>query len=176
MAFILFLLSFIKIGAFTYGGGLAMIPLLRDIAVNSGWMSDGGFADLIAISQSTPGPIAINMATFIGYGQYGPLGSVLASLSVVLPGFVFALVISKFLTHFNEQPVVKHALIGLKASIIGLLFTAIIQVGRVSLLSSNSVDIKAVVLLIGSFIAIRLTKWHPIVYIVIVGIMSLFIW
>ena len=81
----LLLFEFFKIGLFTYGGGLAMIPLLRDIAVRNTWLTDLQFADLIAISQSTPGPIAINMATFIGFKEQGIVGSILASLILILP-------------------------------------------------------------------------------------------
>ena len=79
------LFEFFKIGAVTYGGGLAMIPLLRDIAINNQWLTDSQFANLIAISQTTPGPIAINMAAFIGYREVGIGGAIAASLVLILP-------------------------------------------------------------------------------------------
>lgn len=125
--------AFFKIGAFTYGGGLAMIPLLRDIAINMQWMDNAQFANLIAIAQSTPGPIAINMATFIGYQQQGVLGALFSSISVILPAFIMALIVAKFLKHFNDQPVVKAMMIALRAAVMGLLLTATLQVALVSL-------------------------------------------
>ena len=78
----MFFVEFLKIGAFTFGGGLAMIPLLRSIVITNGWLTEGQFTDLIAISQSTPGPIAINMATFIGFKEYGVWGAIAASIVI----------------------------------------------------------------------------------------------
>ena len=100
------LFEFFKIGAVTYGGGLAMIPLLRDIAINNQWLTDSQFANLIAISQTTPGPIAINMAAFIGYREVGIGGAIAASLVLILPAFVMAIVLSNFLTKHRKNPMI----------------------------------------------------------------------
>lgn len=184
MGFIRFILEFIKIGAFTYGGGLAMIPLLRSVAIEHSWLTNAEFANLIAIAQSTPGPIAINMATFIGFQQYGVTGAILASIAVILPAFLMALIVARFLNHFNEHPVVKATLIGLKAAVIGLLATATLQVALVSLYIEqghvlnlfNGLDLKAVTLFLFFIGVIYRYKKHPIYYIVLAGFLGNIIW
>ncbi len=184
MEFLGFILEFIKIGAFTYGGGLAMIPLLRSVAIQHAWLTNAEFANLIAIAQSTPGPIAINMATFIGFQQYGIYGALLASIAVILPASLMALIIARFLNHFNEHPVVKATLLGLKAAVIGLLATATLQVALVSLyIDQGSVlnvfeglELKAVALFLFFIWMIYKYKKHPIYYIVLAGILGNIIW
>ena len=179
------LFEFFKIGAVTYGGGLAMIPLLRDIAINNQWLSDSQFANLIAISQTTPGPIAINMAAFIGYREVGVLGAIAASLVLILPAFVMAVVLSNFLTKHRKSPLITAAFVGLKATVIGLIATSIIQVALVSLYLDDSgellrfwrhIDPKAVVMLVVSYLLIRKTQKHPLYYIVGFGLISIVIW
>ena len=179
------LFEFFKIGLFTYGGGLAMIPLLRDIAVHNHWLTDVQFADLIAISQSTPGPIAINMATYIGYREAGILGSILASFVLVLPAFILAVLLSQILAKHRKNPLVTAAFVGLKATIIGLIATSIIQVALVSIYGENigslmtfwkGIDYKALLLFVFSFILIRKTQKHPLYYIIGFGVLSIFIW
>ena len=179
------LFEFFKIGAVTYGGGLAMIPLLRDIAINNQWLSDSQFANLIAISQTTPGPIAINMAAFIGYREVGVLGAIAASLVLILPAFVMAVVLSNFLTKHRKSPLITAAFVGLKATVIGLIATSIVQVALVSLYLDDSgellrfwrhIDPKAVVMLVVSYLLIRKTQKHPLYYIVGFGLISIVIW
>lgn len=178
--------EFFTIGLFTYGGGLAMIPLLRNIAVSQyHWLSNIQFANLFAISQSTPGPIAINMATFIGYQQGHILGSIITSLVVILPAFIIVIIVAKFLQRFNEHPFVKSAMIGLKASILGLILTAIVVIAKESLFLSSKnvnifnffliVDLKAIVLFAFMIFAVLKYKKHPIVYISIAGIIGMII-
>ena len=183
MNFVMFLITFFKIGLITYGGGLAMIPLLQDFAVSNDWINIRDFTDLIAISQSTPGPIAINLATFIGYKQYLLSGAFLASISVVLPGFIIALMISSFLQKFNEHKIVQLTLEGLKVSVIGLLGMAVYQVGRVAFFNSTSgfvdvkaIDLKAVILFASVLFAIEHKKMHPVVYLVCGGILGVIFW
>ena len=94
MIYLKLFLTFLKIGAFTFGGGYAMIPLIRDECLKSGWLTEDELLNFIAISESTPGPIAINMATFVGSSQAGFWGSFLATLGVVLPSFVIILLIA----------------------------------------------------------------------------------
>lgn len=183
MNMILFTLTFMKIGLITYGGGLAMIPLLQDFAVSNNWLSIKDFTDLIAISQSTPGPIAINLATFIGYKQFSIIGAIAASIAVVLPGYGIAMLVSSFLKRFNENETVKLTLEGLKVSVIGLLGLAVFQVGRVAFFDSASgkipfenFDVKALILFIGVTIAINYKKFHPVVYLICGGIIGVVIW
>lgn len=183
MMIIKFLFEFFKIGALTYGGGLAMIPLLSDFATSNGWITSRDFADLIAISQSTPGPIAINMATFIGFKTYGIAGAILASFFVVVPGWILVILVSKFLNHFDENTVVKATLNGLKVSVIGLLGLAIFEVGRVTFFNVTSgevtfsmLDLKSVLFFVIGYFFIKHTKYHAIVYLCIGGILGTFLW
>ena len=118
--------SFFRIGAFTFGGGYAMIPLIQKEAVeNNNWISDDDILDVIAIAESTPGPIAINSATFIGYKTAGVWGSVMATLGVVLPSFIIISLISYVLTAFQEIKAVEYAFNGIRAGVLALLLKAL---------------------------------------------------
>ena len=119
-------LTFLKIGAFTFGGGYAMIPLIQKEAVeNHGWITDEDILEIIAIAESTPGPIAINSATFVGYRTCGVLGSVCATLGVVLPSFVTIFAISFVLRQFQELKAVRYAFQGIRAGVLALLCKAL---------------------------------------------------
>ena len=118
--------SFFKIGAFTFGGGYAMIPLIQNEAVEKRkWITDDDILEIIAIAESTPGPIAINSATFVGYRACGLLGSVCATLGVVLPSFVIILLLSFVLQQFHEVQAVQWAFNGIRAGVLSLLFKAL---------------------------------------------------
>lgn len=118
--------TFFKIGAFTFGGGYAMIPLIQKEAVEvNGWVTDEDILEVIAIAESTPGPIAINSATFVGYRACGVLGSVCATLGVALPSFVVILLISGILDRFQQVEAVRYAFNGIRAGVLALLFKAL---------------------------------------------------
>ena len=118
--------TFFKIGAFTFGGGYAMIPLIQKEAVEKhGWVTDEDILEIIAIAESTPGPIAINSATFVGYRTCGVLGSVAATLGVVLPSFVLIYLISFVLRQFQELKAVQYAFQGIRAGVLALLCKAL---------------------------------------------------
>ena len=119
-------LTFFKIGAFTFGGGYAMIPLIQREAVeNKKWITDDDILEIIAIAESTPGPIAINSATFVGYRTCGFLGAVCATLGVVLPSFVIILLISYVLEAFRQLRAVQYAFNGIRVGVLALLFKAL---------------------------------------------------
>lgn len=119
-------LTFFKIGAFTFGGGYAMIPIIQKEAVEKkGWVSDDDILEIIAIAESTPGPIAINSATFVGYRTCGFFGAACATFGVVLPSFVIILAISFVLTRFQEIKAVQYAFNGIRAGVLALLFKAL---------------------------------------------------
>ena len=119
-------LSFFKIGAFTFGGGYAMIPLIQNEAVEQRhWVTDDDILEVVAIAESTPGPIAINSATFVGYKAAGVLGSVCATLGVVLPSFVVILALSFVLRQFQELEAVRYAFFGIRAGVLALLVKAL---------------------------------------------------
>jgi chromate transporter len=118
--------SFFRIGAFTFGGGYAMIPLIQKEAVEKRhWVSDDDILEVVAIAESTPGPIAINSATFVGYKAAGVLGSVCATLGVVLPSFVIILLLSYVLQQFQNIEAVQYALHGIRAGVLALLVKAL---------------------------------------------------
>jgi len=118
--------TFFKIGAFTFGGGYAMIPLIQNEAVEKHkWITDDDILEIIAIAESTPGPIAINSATFVGYRVCGVLGSVCATLGVVLPSFVIILLLSFVLQQFQQLQVVRYAFSGIRAGVLALLIKSL---------------------------------------------------
>ena len=119
-------LTFLKIGGFTFGGGYAMIPLIQKETVeNKKWITDDDILEIIAIAESTPGPIAINSATFVGYRTAGVLGAMCATLGVVLPSFVIILAISYVLRQFQDIKAVQYAFNGIRAGVLALLFKAL---------------------------------------------------
>ena len=121
-------LIFLKIGAFTFGGGYAMIPLIEyETAEKRDLIEKEEISDIVAIAESTPGPIAINSATFIGYRTCGVLGSVAATLGVVLPSCVIILVIAFFLRRIMQYRVVQYAFFGIRAGVLALIVKAVIS-------------------------------------------------
>lgn len=118
-------LVFLKIGAFTFGGGYAMIPLIkREIVEGRGWIKDSDMLDIIAVAESTPGPLAINSATFVGYQTAGTLGALMATIGVVLPSFLIILSISFVLKQFEELKAVRYAFDGIRAGVLVLIMSA----------------------------------------------------
>lgn len=119
-------ITFFKIGAFTFGGGYAMIPIIqREIAENKKWLSDDDILDIIAVAESTPGPIAINSATFVGYKVAGFWGAFFSTFAVVLPSFVIISIISYLLKEFSSIRAVNYAFFGIRAAVLALLLRAL---------------------------------------------------
>lgn len=123
MIYLILFYEFFLIGLFTFGGGYAMIPIVRSTVLARGWMTDSLFLDFIAVAESTPGPIAINMATFVGASQAGVLGSIVATLGVVLPSFIIIVLIASLLRHILDNKHVKAFLNGIKPVIVGLILS-----------------------------------------------------
>lgn len=124
MELLILFFEFFKIGLFTFGGGYAMIPLIKESVVTHNWVSEADFYSLLGICESTPGPIAINMATFIGSFNGGFLGSLIATLGVTLPSFIIILLIAMIFKKVLKNKSVGTFLDGLKPVIIGLIFSA----------------------------------------------------
>jgi chromate transporter len=114
-------LAFLKVGLFSFGGAYGAIPLIRDVVLSHGWMSEEYLTYMIAVSESTPGPIMINMATFVGSTQAGLLGSAIATFGVVLPAFCIILLVTAILKNFTDNKYFKAILQGLKPCIIGII-------------------------------------------------------
>ena len=135
MAFLTLFLTFFKIGAFTFGGGYAMLPFIQQEVLAHGWVAEADLINFIAVSESTPGPFAINMATYIGsqvggaYGFWGSIfGSVCATLGVVLPSFIVILIVARFYEKYKQSRIVKGCMTGLKPAVVGLIGAAILSV------------------------------------------------
>lgn len=120
--------TFFKIGALTFGGGYAMIPFVREQVLLHGWLTEEELLNMIAVSESTPGPIAVNMATFVGSNEAGILGSAVATLGVVLPSFIIILVISALLKNFLKYKGVKAFLSGVRPCVVSLILGTAITV------------------------------------------------
>lgn len=129
MIYLKLFLTFLKIGAFTFGGGYAMLPLMQQEVLNNAWMTEEELLNFIAVAESTPGPVAINMATYIGVETGGILGAIISTLGVILPSFAVILVVAKFYAKYKNSFVVKGCLTGLRPVVIGLIAKAIISLG-----------------------------------------------
>lgn len=119
--------TFFKIGAVTFGGGLAMLRIAQEQVLAKGWLNADQIIDFVALSESTPGPFAINMATYVGASQSGVLGAACATLGVVLPSFTVILIVAHFYKQFQSSHTVKGIMTGLKPTAIGLIASAVIS-------------------------------------------------
>ncbi len=120
--------TFLTIGLFTFGGGYAMLPLIQDTVVSHGWMSEEAVLNFVAVSESTPGPFAINAATYVGSEMGGLLGAFCATLGVVLPSFIIILIVAKCYDKFRDSRVIRGCMSGLKPATIGLIAGAVFSI------------------------------------------------
>ena len=119
---------FFKLGAFTIGGGIAMLPLLQNTLINEKkWFTKEEFMDIVAVCQSLPGVVAINMATYVGYKKKGLIGSIVSTFGVTIPSFIMILIIAKFITSLGDNGVLMGAMAGLRAAALGMVVVALIQ-------------------------------------------------
>ncbi|MBQ8305678.1 MAG: chromate transporter [Blautia sp.] len=179
--------EFFKTGLFSVGGGLATLPFLYEMSDKTGWFSHADIANMIAVSESTPGPIGINMSTYAGYTTGGLAGGILASLALAAPSVIITLIIARFLKKFRDNPYVEGAFYGLRPASIAMITAAGVNVARIALVNipawqeSGSIgDLfiwKAIILGAAIFAAQRKLKWSPVVFIAIsaaVGILFRF--
>ena len=163
-----FAYEFFKTGLFAVGGGLATLPFLYAMGAKTGWFTSGDVADMIAISESTPGPVGINMATYVGFTSFGILGALIGPLSLVLPSLIVIVVISQILNKFKEAQAVQDIFYGLRPASTGLIITAGIGVAETKDILSLF-NWKAILLAVGIYILTnnKKVKPHPILVIVI---------
>ena len=135
---------FCKIGLFTIGGGMAMLPLVQSELVTHGYMTAAEAVDMVAISQMTPGPFAVNSATFVGMRMHGVAGAAVATLGVILPSLVITMIVARFFFSFNKKPLVKGAFDGIRPVVLALILTAALSVSRESLFFAGELSIGAV--------------------------------
>jgi len=162
---------FARIGAFTFGGGYAMLPLLREELVDKrGWATDEELMDYYAIGQCTPGIIAINTATFIGYKQKGIPGAIFATLGMVFPSLVIITTIAAFFTDFQKYTIINHAFGGIRVVVVALITDAIIKLWKKSVKDWIGIIIFAI-----SFLAIVFVDISPIFVILASAILGIII-
>ncbi len=182
--FINLAIEFFKTGLFAIGGGLATLPFLYEIAEKYDWLDINLMGDMIAVSESTPGPIGVNMATYAGFNAglslgsiwFGFLGGLTATLFLVFPSVVVCIIVYKFLERFKESTLVNSAFDGLRPAVCGLIAAACLTVFKSACLNFNLFeetknllnlfDIKALVVFVVFFILTKFTKLHPIFYII----------
>lgn len=127
MIFLQLFYSYLKIGFFGFGGGYAMLSLIQnEVVVQNGWMTNAEFADIVAVSQMTPGPIAINSATYVGYSVAGFWGSVVATVSVCLPALTLMILITRFFLHLHNNRYVKGVIAGMRPVVTGMIGAAVL--------------------------------------------------
>ena len=178
MIYLRLLFEFFKTGLFAVGGGLATLPFLRRMAESTGWFTAEQLTDMIAVSESTPGPIGVNMATYVGFITKGPLGAVIATLGLITPSVIVILIVAKFLKQFGESKYVKSAFYGLRPTSTGLIAAAGVSVAAMVFINplfketrklADLLSWKAVIL---AALLLVLTRWvkstkklHPIIFI-----------
>lgn len=179
MIYLQLFISFFKIGLFSFGGGYGMIPLIQREIETYQWITTQDYINIISISEMTPGPIAVNTATFVGYKAGGILGGFIATFGVVLPSIILVLIASHFLNRFKEHPLLKSLIWGIKPIVVALIIGATIFVARNTLLKEvnslqdffsfkifQDVSIAGVGILVLCLVLIQL-RLHPIIIILI---------
>ena len=173
MTFLLLFYEFFKTGLFAVGGGLAAMPFLYDMAEKYPWFNRAQLVDMIAVSESTPGPIGVNMATYAGFAAAGVLGGVLATFALILPSFLIMLGLVKILDKFKENKYAQNAFYGLRPAVVALIASAGLGVAALTLVQIGgvyehvfSVDFRQLLLFILLFISLRLFKKTRPLYVI----------
>ena len=187
MIFLQLFYEFFKTGLFAVGGGLATLPFLEDISQRTGWFTSAQLADMLAISESTPGPIGVNMATYVGFETAGILGALCATVGLVMPSVILIVLVSKVLEKFRSNTYVEAAFYGLRPASVAMVASAGIGVAMTTLLNLTASGfgvlrwrelVLAVVILVLTNFVPKVKKFHPIVFIALaaaVGIIFKFL-
>ena len=191
MIFLTLFLEFFKTGLFAVGGGLATLPFLYNLADIYPWFDKATLIDMIAVSESTPGPIGVNMATYAGFSAgtmegnllSGILGGIIATLGLVLPSLIIILIVSVFLNKFKENKLIDFAFFGLRPAVCGLIAAATFEIIKVTLINLNFgsnilnfFKIKEIIMFVIIFILMKkFKKLHPVFFIISAGIIGAFI-
>ena len=174
MIYLELFLIFFKIGAFTFGGGYAMLPLIQQEMLSHNWMDLEQLVNFVAVSESTPGPLAVNLASFVGAETGGLLGAVCATIGVVLPSFLIILLVAKFYRAFQTNTLVKGCMNGLRPTVVGMIGASLLSVaGSAFSLSAGVVPLVLAVVLLAVILFAHWKKVHPILLILgsaVVGI------
>lgn len=165
--------EFFKVGLFSIGGGMATLPFLMDLTTKYDWYTASDLANLVAISESTPGPVGINMATYAGYHAAGVPGALVATLSLTAPALIIIVVIAKFLDNFSENPTVKAVFYGIRPTVAALIGYAVWELLKIALITTANGQVQinyvSVVICLGTFALLqikKLGKLHPLFWII----------
>jgi chromate transporter len=169
--------QFFKTGLFAIGGGLATLPFLQEMGLETHWFTTADVADMVAVSESTPGPLGVNMATYVGFKTAGLEGGVVATLGLVAPSIIIILIIARILQQFKESKAVKKVFYGLRPASTALIMAAGFDVAQIALLRTNHwkstgrladfFNWNLILLAAAVWICYRKWKFHPIIYIAI---------
>ncbi|MCD6319002.1 chromate transporter [Candidatus Aerophobetes bacterium] len=158
-------LTFLKIGLFAFGGGYAMIPLIQhDVVTSNNWLAMSEFLQIITVAEMTPGPIAINLATFTGYKLAGFLGSLVSTIGVTLPSFCIVLILTKTFLWVKENPKIKGLLVGLRSAVLALIISAAVSIGKTAF-----IDFRVIGIALACFVTLLWLNPHPAIVIAIGG-------
>lgn len=172
MIYIKLFLSFAKIGIFGFGGGMAMLPMIYQSAQQMGGVSADEFSNLVGISQVTPGPIAVNAATYVGFVTAGYGGAIAATMGVAVPSFILVSLACYFINKFKESTVIKGAFVGIRPVTVGLIAAAVIYMGQ-SVFAS--ISLVPVLILLATLVAIGKFKVSPITIVIGAGVIGAFL-
>ncbi len=180
MIFLQLFLTFFKIGLFTIGGGYAMLPFIQSEVIRLGWLTNEQVINFIAVSESTPGPFAINISTYVGTQMGGLPGAICATLGVVMPSFIIILIVASFFEKFKDNRYVIGCMTGLKPAVIGLIGSALVSIGAtvffptavtLSVFTTPQFYISLVLFAIMTLLALK--KVHPIIIICISAVVGI---
>ena len=159
--------EFFKTGLFALGGGMATVPFLFDISAKTGWFTASELANMIAISESTPGPIGVNMATYVGFRTAGVFGGIVATIGLATPSFIIILIVATLLTRFRNNPIVDTVFKYLRPAVIGLIMFALWQLVPLTFLGAdrNILILPVIAFAVLLFCLLKFKKIHPIVWI-----------
>lgn len=164
--------EFFKIGLFAIGGGPATIPFLMELSEKTGWYTMEELTNMIAISESTPGPVGLNMATYVGFKTLGPFGGFISTMGLTIPSMIVIILVAKFLKNFKENPYVENAFRGIRPAVTALILSAVIGMSKASLFSVTERGMKpltgSIVICVIAFCLLqvkKLKRLHPAVWI-----------
>jgi len=171
-------ITFFMIGAFTFGGGYAMLPLVQEEVLRKGWMPLSEIVNFIAISESTPGVFAVNIATYVGSEMGGLFGAICATLGVVMPSFIIILIVARCYDAFRKNKIIAGAMTGLKPAVVGLISAAILSIAKTVLMPTGVFALNAglavslVIFTIGLFLVLK-KKAHPVLVILMGAVLGI---
>ncbi|NLK62080.1 MAG: chromate transporter [Fusobacteria bacterium] len=178
--FLVMLKVFFKVGLLSIGGGLASIPILKGEVIPRGWMTETEFIDMIAIAESSPGPIGINVATYVGFKQFGLLGAISASIAEVMPAFIIIIIVADFYEKYRENIHVKKVFWGVRSAVVGMIGYIGIEFLFICLYVKNDIwysriDYRSLVIAIIILISLQFKKMNPIICIILGGLLGVFL-